>query len=97
MRKTYQKPVLYAESYELVEHVAGPCNYMDAETSAIHVSHRDKDRCFFSFVDDPDVQMFVDSNSVCTSPVGEEVYHSSETCYNGLFSSTGKIITYFAS
>ena len=43
MKKVYEKPMLYAESYELVEHVAGGCA-LDGMNSP---THRDLDHCGF--------------------------------------------------
>ena len=34
MKKTYTKPLLFAESYQMVEHIAGTCN-----TSAYNATH----------------------------------------------------------
>ncbi len=43
MKKIYEKPMLYAESYELVEHVAGGCT-LDGMSTA---THRNADSCGF--------------------------------------------------
>ncbi len=43
MKKIYEKPMLYAESYELVEHVAGNC-YLDTMNTP---THRSLDNCGF--------------------------------------------------
>ena len=43
MKKVYEKPMLYAESYELVEHVAGGCALDGMNTP----THRDLDSCGF--------------------------------------------------
>ncbi len=43
MKKIYEKPMLYAESYELVEHVAGNCALDGMNTP----THRDVDTCGF--------------------------------------------------
>ena len=36
MKKPYVKPQLYAESYELVEHIAGNCATPDSFSGAMH-------------------------------------------------------------
>lgn len=43
MKKIYEKPMLYAESYELVEHVAGSC----ALDGMNQPTHRDLSQCGF--------------------------------------------------
>ena len=37
MKKTYEKPMLFAESFELAEHVAGTC-YLDSMNTPTHRS-----------------------------------------------------------
>lgn len=43
MKKAYEKPMLYAESYELMEHVAGGC----ALDGMNMPTHRDTTKCGF--------------------------------------------------
>lgn len=43
MKKIYEKPMLYAESYELVEHVAGGCGVDEMSTATL----RSADQCGF--------------------------------------------------
>ena len=43
MKKIYEKPMLYAESYELVEHVAGGCGVDEMSTATT----RDLSQCGF--------------------------------------------------
>lgn len=46
MRKAYQKPQLYAESFELMEHVAGPCNGLENNKGdGFRVTHRNGTDC----------------------------------------------------
>lgn len=43
MKKVYEKPMLYAESYELAEHIAGGCALDDMNTP----THRSLESCGF--------------------------------------------------
>lgn len=53
MKKVYTKPLVYAETFELLEHVAGDCLVNDGFAGALHRSsttcgYRDKNVTLFS-------------------------------------------------
>ncbi len=58
MKKVYQKPSFYAETFQLVEHVAS-CNAGESITT---VNYRDKTSCSYQ---DNDVIIFLDGVSNC--------------------------------
>ena len=45
MRKEYQKPALYAERFELLEHISSSCPALNSEPG--WVTHREKGDCGF--------------------------------------------------
>lgn len=67
MKKRYQKPNLFAESFELMEHVAGSCYTTDQ--NPYPATYRDGDACTYT---DPGkggtgFTMFSGNNSACVS------------------------------
>ena len=63
MKKTYQKPRVYAESFELLEHIAS-CAVRDGITNA---TYRDRDSCSYT---DGDITLFYDSGNGCLNNYG---------------------------
>ena len=55
MRKAYQKPSVYAESFELAEHIAGPCSVLGL------ANHIDLSSC--GFKNDESGFLFLNSNA----------------------------------
>ena len=58
MKKTYQKPRVYAESFELLEHIASCKANQDITT----VTYRDGDACTYT---DAELTLFYQSNTNC--------------------------------
>ena len=75
MKKTYTKPMLYAESYELVEHISSCKANQDITT----VTYRDGNACTYT---DANLTLFYPSNSGCTNgyydPNDDSMYDSFE-------------------
>ena len=87
--KTYEKPMLYAESFELVEHIAACSDiYFDKMT------HRGFDKgCAFApngIVDGPMDLVFLSDNSKCNivAPNTDD----NPTCYQGTFVEDGSVV-----
>ncbi len=68
MKKPYQKPRVYAESFELLEHIAS-CKVNGGEGGITTVTYRSAESgCTYS---DGKVTLFLDSNSSCTNEYWE--------------------------
>ncbi len=61
MKKTYVKPAVYAESFELVEHIAGDCVVNDGFAGA---HHRNASDCSYS---DDKLTLFVSASGCMPS------------------------------
>ena len=86
MKKQYRKPSLFIESFELAEHIAGPCNYLESyDVSRYQVTHRNGTQCEMLLWDDEyrEWESFFTSSASCVQD-GENFY-----CYNA-FLETGK-------
>ncbi len=59
MKKVYSKPALYAETFELVEHVAGDCIVNDGFAGALH---RGPESCGYR---DSNITLFTGDLSDC--------------------------------
>ena len=59
MKKTYVKPVLYKESFQLMEHIAGNCIVNDGFAGA---HHRRIDDCAYT---DGNLALFYDAGNGC--------------------------------
>ena len=79
MKQSYQKPVLFAESFDLMEHVAGNCGLEQYEDE-FKVTHRNGGQCYISYKDDPEWQMFMNGNTLCTDAANVE--NGVIECYN---------------
>lgn len=85
MKREYQKPMLYGESFELAEHITSPCSPMGK------ANHRSADSCGYDNGDGEVV--FLDGVTKCTSgdPFGgllnndELTGQQTEDCYGGYF------------
>lgn len=63
MKNAYEKPQLFAESFELAEHVAGPCNGMENNVGgSFNVTHRNGTDCG---IWDADMKLFVSKSNDC--------------------------------
>ena len=75
MKKTYTKPMLYAERYELVEHISSCKANQDITT----VTYRDGNACTYT---DANLTLFYPSNNGCTNgyydPNDDSMYDSFE-------------------
>lgn len=68
MKQAYQKPALFAESFDLVEHIAGPCGGVEDIKEYFKVNHRHATDCtFIDLMDDPNIAIFTDSDGRCNS------------------------------
>ena len=81
MKKTYTKPMLYAERFELVEHIAS-CN---ANKSVTTVNYRDRYTCSYH---DGDVTLFNEGVKDCNSSYDTESFVSFDE-YISSFSNGG--------
>lgn len=85
MRKTYQKPHIYAESFDLVEHIAGPCGGTASAVEYFQVNVRDSEHCtFIDLYDDPNIVLFTDSDSRCNDKWPADFQYSDIKCYNNM-------------
>ena len=87
MRKEYSKPVVFAESFELTEHITGQCVDNGAQNQR-HFSTRFKNAedCAYKIYDGDTViaTYFLDGSTICKdSPV--PIYDGSDPidCYQG--------------
>lgn len=81
MRKTYTKPLVFAESFNLLEHISRDCGVENKYPNAFHVTQRDGATCTIEMTEDPGVYLFLSGNNSCNDYSGME--HSPLTCYNG--------------
>ena len=95
MKKTYQKPVLFAESFRLVDCIAANCGKGDASMSTVH-PYQSATACTYT---DDGLTIFTDSGIGCDmSWYDEEIYqgdlnafisdmqNGSTNCYNAFSS-----------
>lgn len=81
MKQAYQKPALFAESFDLVEHIAGPCGGME-DHGSFKVNHRHATDCtFIDLVDDPKIVIFTDTDGRCNAHQ-PPIDYTEQTCYN---------------
>ena len=64
MKKSYQKPALFAESFELMEHISGACGEITGRAS-----YRDAGSCHYN-VEDGKV-LFVGGQNGCVDDPGD--------------------------
>ena len=84
MKQTYQKPALYAESFDLVEHIAGPCNGLENDTNnSFKVTHRNSTQCEYSSSEDWNVIVFTEAPR-CNDPMPKEFQYTPVDCYNSM-------------
>lgn len=84
MKKSYQKPALYAETFELVEHIAGPCNGLEGDTNdSFRVTQRNSTDCEFSSSEDWDVIMFTEAPR-CNDLMPKDYQYTPAQCYNSM-------------
>lgn len=77
MRKPYQKPELYAESFRLVEHISTGC--VNARYNA-KTNSGDGYTCYFDYGNE---KLFLNvENTTCTSYRDEEDLGAPFECYN---------------
>ena len=73
MKKTYSKPVLYAERFELLEHISS-CK---VGGNSVSVTYRDGNSCTYT---DANLTLFYSSNKGCTNgyydPNDDSMYDS---------------------
>ena len=82
MKQAYQKPALFAESFDLVEHIAGPCGGVENMKDSYAVNHRHATDCtFIDLVEDPNVAYFTDPDTRCNFKQAPVDYSAIE-CYN---------------
>lgn len=79
MKKEYTKPVLYAETYELLEHIALNCN---TGVEGVVVNMRE-DTCYYS---DNGLVLYKDTTAECKSSYNELMDGSWENYFNNIFS-----------
>ncbi len=90
MKKAYTKPALYAESFQLVGHIA-KCDGVRSGGATFN----DTSDCAFHIGNDPgNMTVFVLAGT-CDMIYDSELDGYSEDCYNGLFGATN--VTPFSS
>ena len=69
MKRPYQKPTIYIESFELLEHIA----YCSADPSITVVTYRSGNECTYS---DKNFTLFSESNTSCINDYDHTMYDS---------------------
>lgn len=69
MKRPYQKPKIYVESFELMEHIA----YCSADQKITVVTYRSGDVCSYT---DENVTLFYDGNTSCLNEYDHSMYGS---------------------
>ena len=64
MKKTYSKPTVYAESFELMEHITSPCSPIGRAT------HQAADVCSYD-ANDANGALFIENNAACAYNPGD--------------------------
>ena len=89
MKKPYQKPMLYAESFQLVEHIAG-CGYNLKQNGDVSGFTDDWNTCTWKRSGD-DFPMFTGSNQQCEIQVNYDAFYTN--CYEYTGTSFGENLT----
>ena len=95
MRKSYTKPMIYAESFVLVEHVAA--------CAPLSAGHNQNDIEFCGIVDSGNTSIFLDGVDNCNNQLGPEFTSNSDllkellaslgiTCYNSAMDTAGSVL-----
>ena len=94
MQKEYQKPQLYAESFELTEHISSPCNPMG------RANHQSASSCGYDTGDGQGMAFLESAGTKCAyDPFmglmddNELTGVQSEDCYGGYFQDSATIFS----
>ncbi len=100
MRKQYCKPMLFAETFQLVDHIAGSCGGVDsdaAKNEGYSVSWHSASNCSLTIPDGNggSIVLFANAGNNCIMPYLPEEFQGDKMveCYNNMSSS----YNYFAS
>lgn len=83
MKKQYESPRVYAESFELIDHIAGNCHGVETDKQYT-VTHRSVDNCAFQGPDQKEsgIFLFVDASNNCTYLEDADYMNAPFECYN---------------